>query len=224
MVTNGNLKNSSRRTKRTRGCLVALLSCVLFTGCATTNFENRQSEAELDVVIKQADDEVTKGRRDQAITLLNQAAKENPTSVAPWLKISTIWFEAGNYPSSILAANEVVQRDSSNQEAKSLLVVAGLRVAADAVKGLRSANSVNPNARAEAENLTQSLRVVLGEKVLVPGIPPEAKPHAKAKPQAKAKPVSHSKTRAVPTQTVDAPPAVAPASSEASSDPFKALK
>lgn len=151
--------------------VMAALSAALLGGCASTTTVGSDGQPSIEPLLAQADNEVSKGRRDQAISLLNQAAKESPTNVAPWLKIANIWFDEGNYASSILAANEALARDANNQEAKSLLVVSGLRVAAKAVQGLVPHNPVNPNARQEAENLTKSLRQALGEKVLVPAEP-----------------------------------------------------
>lgn len=147
---------------------IAAFGMLLLSGCASTATVGADGHPSIEPLMSQADSELAKGRRDQAIALLNQAAKESPTNAAPWLKMANIWFDDANYPSSILAANEVLARDDGNQEAKSLLVVAGLRIAAKAVQGLVPHNPVNPNARQEAENLTKSLRLALGEKVLVP--------------------------------------------------------
>lgn len=192
-----------------------MLCIALLTGCATT--ENaEQSQTQLESLFKEADAQLSKGQREKAIALLNQAAKEYPTSMVPWLKMANIWFDTGNYPSAILSANEVLQRDAGNQEAKGLLVVSGLRVAANAVSGLRSGKSVNSNMRVEAENLTNSLRTVLGEKVLVPA------PAADARSAAHS---AHSKSRPVSSAAPHAAPAAAQAAaSTGSADPFKALK
>jgi tetratricopeptide (TPR) repeat protein len=163
-----NLGTATQRFRRARHFAVATLSAALLAGCASTMTVGSDGQPSIEPLMNQADSELGKGRRDQAIALLNQAAKESPTNVAPWLKIANIWFDESNYASSILAANEALARDGNNQEAKSLLVVSGLRVAAKAVQGLVPHNPVNTNARQEAENLTKSLRQALGEKVLVP--------------------------------------------------------
>jgi tetratricopeptide (TPR) repeat protein len=203
-------------------CLLA--ACVsLLTACAATNGGSYGSQNTLEKLSREADTELAKGQREKAVALLNQAAKENPTSMVPWLKLANIWFESGNYPSSILAANEVLQRDAGNQEAQAMMVVSGLRVAAGAVTGLRSVSSVNAGARAEAENLTNALRAVVGETVLIPN-QTEAGPAvstARAKHPSSAKPnpgpaVSPAKP------AVKAPPKSSPASGGA--DPFKSLK
>ena len=197
----------------------------VLAGCASTSPNSANDKAGMDSSIAAAETELAKGKREQAVALLTEAAQANPTSTTPWLKIANVWFEAGNYPSSILAANEVLQRDPSSQEAKSLLVVAGLRVAAGAVSGLRPSGNIGVNVRTDAENLTNSLRDVLGEKVLVPGQPVEMKPAIAPRPKSNA--------RLRPRAAVN--PSVAPSGSagattnatstrSASTDPFKALK
>ncbi len=215
---------------RSRQCFVAaVFGALLLTGCATTSVPmGSDGQPNIDGLMSQAENEMTRGRRDQAIALFNQAAKESPTNMAPWLKIANIWFDESNYPSTILAANEVLARDSTNQEAKSLLVVAGLRVAANAVKDLVPHNPVNPNARQEAENLTKSLRLALGEKVLVPADPNISSAKA-PRPRIRAKKaVVKAEPIAKPAVSVAAGPAnvqlAAQPKVSVSVDPFKSLK
>ncbi len=149
-------------------CCALAFSALLLSGCAAISLHSTHAYGGPETLIDQAESALEKGRQEHAIALLNQAARENPTSTAPWLRIANIWFDEGNYASTILAANEVLARDPGNHEAKSLLVVSGLRVAASAVHGLVPRGPVNPGARQEAENLTKSLRLALGEPVLVP--------------------------------------------------------
>jgi tetratricopeptide (TPR) repeat protein len=204
----------------------AVLVCFAIAGCSTTSTNgDADARASLDTLIKQADNELVNGRSEQSIALLNQAAKENPTSMRPWLKMSNIWFNAGNYPSAILTANEVLKREAENQEAKSILVVAGLRVAAGAITGLMQQNPVNSSARVEAENLTKALRTALGEKVLVPA-------NAADTAAAPAPAAHHYRHAAAAKRTSpannEAPVASASPSTNTSSsngsDPFKSLK
>ncbi|HJV73813.1 MAG TPA: hypothetical protein VJ654_06300 [Noviherbaspirillum sp.] len=212
----GEISKMQYRTVRSyRFCFSALALALglLSGGCVTTGADANSAKNNLEVLLKEADTEIIAGQHDKAIATLNSAAKQNPTSTLPWIKIANIWFEKGNYPFSILAANEALQRDASNQEAKSLLVVAGLRVAASAVTGLRPSEAVNMNTRVEAENLTNSLRGALGEKVLVP--PAEGKSTVSSS-RAKAK----AKTAAL---SAVASPRKADPSAD-SSDPFKSLK
>lgn len=191
---------------------IAFFLVLALGGCATAVPEAEQA-ANLEAVLKEADAEKTAGRHEKAIELLTQATKDHPASATPWLQMGHIWFEKENYPSSILAANEALQRDTANQAAKSLLVVAGLRVAADAVNGLRPNGPVGTNTRVEAENLTQSLRSALGEKELVPS--------ADARP---AKPAARTKPRTAAARPVPARVAGRTAPDADATDPFKSLK
>ncbi|WP_157691733.1 tetratricopeptide repeat protein [Noviherbaspirillum autotrophicum] len=203
-------RRSSCRFNGKRFFAIPALCLTLVVGCTTTINSDR-AQAQLESLSKEADTALSAGQRDKAISLLNQAAKENPTSVLPWMKMAKISFDEGDYPATIQAANEALQRDSANQEAKSLLVVSGLRIASNSVVGLRSLNAVNSNVRVEAENLTDSLRAVLGEKVLVPAPAAESRPASRPTPR-KAK-------RAAPTRTVVQTQAGADVA-----DPFKSLK
>jgi tetratricopeptide (TPR) repeat protein len=218
MVTSKHVEQSGAHRWSARFFVLGLTACLLIAGCAAPNSELGSSEGAVESLVKQANEELVKGQRDQAITLLNRAAQKNPASTVPWLKIASIWFDAGNYPSSILAANEVLQRDATNQEAKSLLVVAGLRVAAGAVSGLRSTNKVNSSARAEAETLTKSLRNALGEEILVPAPNAESKQtpnSAKSKLRARAKALPPAATKGRPASS---------GATDVGGDPFKSLK
>lgn len=206
---------SSNQTSRLRwqkwGLAGLFLSASLLAGCAATVPIAGTQQTILESALKEAEMELARGQREKAIALLEQAAKESPTSADPWLKMANVWFEAANYPSSILAANEVLQREASNQEAKGLLLVAGLRVAAGAVAGLRPTGSVGTNARVEAESLTNTLRGILGEKVLVPDpAATEAKP---ATYTPRARPRASNPSRSAPARP-----------SAAGADPFKSLK
>lgn len=213
-----------------RRLTLAVITCCVIGGCATTSAPTEaEQRASLDTLLKQADGELAKGKSEQAIALLNQAAKENPTSMVPWLKMSNIWFNSGNYPSAILTSNEVLKRESENQEAKSILVVAGLRVAAGAITGLVQQNQVNFSARTEAENLTKALRTALGEKVLVPGAgaenappPPAAPPPSHRRHAAAPRRVSQPRAETAAASSASASPTVSASSS--GSDPFKSLK
>lgn len=202
-----------------------LIASTLLGGCATHSVESPRATPSLDVFARDADAELAKGNKEQAVALLTQGAHSYPTSAIPWLKIANIWFDAANYPSAILAANEALQRDAASQEAKSLLVVGGLRVAAGAVAGLRPTPRVGTNVRSEAETLTNSLRAAIGESTLVPAPPSETR----------AAPVS-KKSRSRPVRPMVKPKDVTGSNANvnaittfrgaagASNDPFKSLK
>lgn len=107
----------------------------------------------------------------KATALLQDAAKANPTSKQPWVKLAQMQFEAGNYSAAIVAAEEALQRDASDATALSVLSVGGLRIAAGGLQQLRKGSAVSGSTRSEAEALARTIRESLGEEVLVPGAP-----------------------------------------------------
>lgn len=166
--------------------------------------------------------------------------KEDPTDPAPWLKRAQESFAQGNYSETIRNANEVIARQSSNIEAKSLLVVSGLRIASRSLADLRSDQQVTGDARTEASEMVKTLREVLGENVLVPPVEaPKSTEKPKKKPVVKKSAVTGATTAPAPTtaapasaattvapQPVAKPAApVAPAAKpKGNSDPFGALR
>jgi hypothetical protein len=183
-----------------RAAAAIFIGAVLMSGCATSSRTEALAPApSYETLIKDADVALSRGQREKSVALLTQAAHQQPTNMQPWLKIANTWFEAGNYPAAILAANEVLQRDAANAEAKGLLVVAGLRVAAGAVGELRPNGPLAPNARQEAEDLTKSLRALLGEQVLVPPVAAEQKPaRLKSRPRPASSSTAPAQARAAP--------------------------
>ncbi len=204
---------------RCGGHLGILCFCLsLIAGCATSYNAERDAEQvknAVDTLYRGADAELARGDREKAVSLLNEAASKDPANVDPWLKIADIRFAASDYPASILAANEALRRDPVNQKAKSILVVAGLRIAASAVNGLKESGAIAVSERVQAQNLTNNLRDILGEKVLVP-------PAAAAEEKPVARRMRKS-ARSHHTTAVNAPAKTSSASAE-SSDPFKSLK
>jgi tetratricopeptide (TPR) repeat protein len=207
------LKNRWQADRQSTPFLICAALVILLGGCATAPHDN--SAADLPSQFRKVDAQLAKGERASAIEGLARIAGEHPTLTAPWLKTATIWFEAGNYPSAIVAATEVLKRDPQNEDARSLLVVAGLRVAAGAVTGLRRSSIVSSGVRTEAETLTNSLRGILGEKVLVPSPAAETRPPAQS---------GRARTRQPATSGGSAASAGGQADAANSNDPFKALK
>lgn len=169
--------------------------------------------------------------------------KEDPTDPAPWLKRAQESFAQGNYSETIRNANEVIARQSSNIEAKSLLVVSGLRIASRSLADLRSDQQVTGDTRTEASEMVKTLREVLGENVLVPPVEaPKPAEKPKKKPIVKKAPATTGAAAATPAATTTAPaaaPAVPPAAAKpaapaasaapaakpkGNSDPFGALR
>jgi tetratricopeptide (TPR) repeat protein len=219
------LQQNPHRAVRSVLSMCALSLVLLASGCSTMAVGGEAGKNSVDALLKDADSELAAGQHDKAINVLNYAAKEHPTSAMPWLKMANIWFEKGNYPSAILASSEVLKRDAGNQEAKSLLVVAGLRVAASAVTELRPTSSVNMGTRVEAENLTNSLRSALGEKVLVPAAESKSS-NASNRPRVKVASPARSTTATAAVAAGETAAAVVKqtAPGAGSPDPFKSLK
>lgn len=205
-----------------------LTTMLLFAGCATTGGESGSS-AGMASLLQQAQELNASGAREKAVAVLEQAARENPGHKEPWLRIAQIQFEASQYPLAMQAAQEALARDPLNQEAKSMLIVAGLRVSARAMAELRSENALSGTTRNEAEKLAKSLRETLGEPVLVPT--PTAERAAVREQPAKArlsKPASRATSPVRKSQPDTKPLSVgasgATSTGGSSKDPFGALR
>ncbi|MCB4359507.1 tetratricopeptide repeat protein [Quatrionicoccus australiensis] len=161
---------------------------------------------------------LAKGNQEEAIGVLADVAKKNPTRKEPWLRMAKAYFDAENYGQAIVASDEVLQRDSTDRTAKSILAVSGLRVATRSLTELRADAELRGNARSDAVSLAKALRETLQEDVLVPSADLEAK--RKRDAAAKARMLANPRQKAV------APVAnPTPASGGASgSDPFSVLK
>lgn len=210
-----------------RTALTCTLLLALLGGCATTG--EKGSTSSLAPLLQQANEAVAAGARDKAIVLLDKAAKENPASKEPWLKLAELYFDSGNYPQAMIAAQEVLSRDATNQEAKGFLVVSGLRVATRATSELRGESSLSSSTRGEAERLAKSLRETLGEKVLVPAVGPSRSQALTRHDEARSAPSKHRRNKRIGKPVVresakqQAP--ISPAvKTQSSADPFGSLR
>ena len=126
----------------------------------------------------------------KAHAAFDQAAKADPASKQPWLRKAQIALDASDFGLAIQASQEVTQRDGADVTAKSIVAVAGLRAASQALRSLRQNNAVNGSTRGEAETLARTIREALGEETLVPVAPARpprpvvraAPPHSPASP------------------------------------------
>lgn len=196
---------------------------MMLTACSTTDAgldQRKVKEMPIESVVASADRSAAAGDNEKALALLDAGAKAYPTSPQPWLKKAQLYFKAANYPSAILAAEEAIQRDPVNEEAKAVALVSSLRIAVKYVSDLRALNDVKGDARPDAEQLARRLRDTLNATVLVPtaGEPVAVEPEAKA---SKPAPISHR--RLTTHRSVPAVPAADPPTSE-SSNPFSSLK
>ena len=161
-----------------------------------------------------AEDAHRKGGVVEAMGFYEKATKADPSKKQPWARIAQAQFDARNYGSAIAAAQEVLQRDTSDVTAKSIMAVSGLRVSANALEQLRLANALGGSTRDEAQALARIMRDALGESILPP---PVTAPTANEKPAVRPAPVR----RAAPAAPSAAEPTPAAAPKR---NPFDALK
>lgn len=203
-----------------RFCSVSLISlCLFLSGCATTGGGSKQ---DFSILMEQSDLKVdgllAKGNQEEAIVVLAEVAKKNPTRKEPWLRMAKTYFDAENYGQAIVASDEVLQRDSTDRTAKSILAVSGLRVATRSLAELRANAELKGSARSDAASLAKALRETLGEDVLVPSAELEAKKKREAAAKAYAKKMAKAKETSAAQNS-------APAAGGASGgDPFSVLK
>jgi hypothetical protein len=166
-----------------------------------------------------ADEAQKKGGVVEAMGFYEQAAKADPSKKQPWSQMAQAQFDARNYGSAITAAQEVLQRDTTDVTAKSIMAVSGLRVSASALDQLRQVNSVGSSTRDEALTLARIMRDALGESILPPAPAAAASEpaHRPARP-----PVRRAAPAAAQPAAATAP-AAAPAA-EPKRNPFDALK
>ncbi len=158
-----------------------------------------------------AEDAQRKGGVVEAMGFYEKATKADPSKKQPWARIAQAQFDARNYGSAIAAAQEVLQRDTADVTAKSIMAVSGLRVSANALEQLRLANALGGSTRDEAQALARIMRDALGESILPP-------PVSTPTPAAGDRPVVRP-----PVRRATPEPAPAPAT-EPKRNPFDALK
>ncbi|MFL9947955.1 tetratricopeptide repeat protein [Paraburkholderia agricolaris] len=216
-----------------------VLACGVIAGCATQGNNVATTPEAFNKQLADADTVAKGGDQDRAISLYQQLAKSDPTREEPWSRIAQIQFTQGHYGQAIVAAQEALQRDQTDRQAKSVLAVAGLRVATQSLGELRQDASLAGDAKSDAQALAKQLRDTLGEATLFP-------PDPNDKPVVKKKRVIHRVAKgkttdtpeatpgaAAPAATAAAPAALAPAAPAApakaaqsggASDPFSALR
>lgn len=205
---------------------VAILAVLAaLAGCASRSVAPEPPQRlDPDAAIAQADSYSAGGLNAQAYDLLDRAARDNPVSAKPWLRKAQIQFDAGDYPLAIVSAQEAVKRDDKSQEARSIAVVASLRIAIRALTELRGEQNFNSNTQAEAERLAGLLRESLSTELLVPPEPVADAPK-KSSRRAVRKPPAAPRAEAA---AADAParPRAEPAATPRgdSGDPFSALR
>lgn len=148
------------------------------------------------------------------------AAAAYPTRKEPWSKLAESYFEVNDYGNSILAAQEVLQRDAADSVATSMLAVSGLRVSTTALASLRQQQPLRSDTRAQAEEIVKQLREVLGEVVLVPAATAPAPAPRRAVAPRPAPAVTTPTTATTPTT----PPAATATPPAKPANPFERLR
>ena len=216
-----------------------VIACgVIVAGCASQSNTLSASPEAFNKALADADTLSKGGNQDQAIAAYQKLAAADPTREEPWSRIAQIQFQQQHYGQAIVAAQEALQRDQTDRAAKSVLAVAGLRVATQSLGELRQDASLQGDAKTDAQALAKELRDTLGEDALFP-------PDQSAKAPVKKKRYVRHVVKAAPksTEVADkaadtaaaavtaapaapaAPAATAPAKAAGNgADPFSALR
>lgn len=206
--------------------LVTVLAAAL-SGCATEKVAMTQSEF-LDAMGKSSlkiDSLLDKGNQEEAVRILGDLAKRNPDRKEPWVRMAKVHFDAENYSQAIVSAEEALQRDNTDREAKSIRAVAGLRVASQSLTELRNDVELKGNARSDAAGLAKVMRETLGEDVLVPPAELEArKKREAAAAKREAAIAARARARTEAKRNEEAAPVGAPSSALAGGNPFSVLR
>ena len=153
--------------------------CAVMAGCASTQKPQPLSADAYNKKLSDADAVWKSGDTDKAIPLYQDLAKDDPTREEPWSRIAQIQFSQAHYGQAIVAAQEALQRDDSDRQARSVLAVSGLRVATQSLEELRKDSALVGDATTDARILAQQLRDTLGEATLFPDEVKEDKPKPK---------------------------------------------
>lgn len=220
--------NGCRPTRGTG--LIPLCAALLLAACASTPpMADLDQFKDVATVQQRVDELVASGDVQKAQSMLEGTAKANPTDPAPWVRMAQLQFDRGNYSGAISAADEAVQRDPANIQAKGIALVASLRIAVRNIQELRGGVALGGDARGEAERLARTLRETIKEDVLVP-VGPAAEPkkqRSQARHTAKASSAAAPAAAATSSATTAAPAPTAKTSAPAAKgggDPFGALK
>jgi tetratricopeptide (TPR) repeat protein len=216
-----------------------VVACAIVAGCATQQANVPPTPDVYNKQLADADAVSKAGDQDKAIGLYQDLAKSDPTREEPWSRIAQIQFTQQHYGQAIVAAQEALQRDQTDRQAKSVLAVSGLRIATQSLGELRQDSALAGDAKSDAQALAKQLRDTLGEDALFPPEQQVQKPVVKKRRIVRKKPVTTAAASDANTDTDAKPdaaaapaapaPAPAPAAQKAAkgsgaSDPFSALR
>ncbi|AOK15538.1 hypothetical protein WT26_05595 [Burkholderia cepacia] len=202
-----------------------VVACGVIAGCASQTPTPPSAEV-FNKSLADADAVAKSGDQERALGLYQALAKSDPTREEPWSRIAQIQFAQNHYGQAIVAAQEALQRDATDRQAKSVLAVAGLRIATQSLGELRQDASLAGDAKSDAQALAKQLRDTLGESAL---FPPEQR---SGKARQTRRTVHRAKGAAAPAAEAAAPTAPAanaaapatPPQKSGGADPFSALR
>jgi tetratricopeptide (TPR) repeat protein len=207
-----------------------VLSSALLVACANAPKVPDAPAVPYEQLLEEGRQAQKAGNNVQALEAWRSAAKQNPSAKEPWLRMAQLHFDSADYGNAITAAQEAMQRDSTDAVANGLLAVSGLRVSSAALARMHTDN-LQGSTRNEAETLAKTLRELLGAPVLVPQPATAAAPaprstRAAQRPPAAAAAASAAGAapKAVAAKAQDTAPAAKPAAPAPSRDPFGALR
>ena len=189
--------DSTRLGVRARA-VVLVLAVSLLAACQ--DVREAPPEPDFTVLMDEAATLASAGQVEAALSVLDDAARADPTSKAPWMRKTQLHFQAGNYGAAVVAAQEVLARDPKDHVADSYLVVSSLRIAIGTLARMQGAEGLSGAARTEAERLAASMRETLGQDILVPQAAQAPQPARPARRPA-ARPASPAPVAAEPRST-----------------------
>lgn len=153
---------------RTATLALVLGMTVVMSGCAVLGGGDDSTELTAAELTSQAESKADDGQDDAAVELLKKVTLKNPVDPDPWLKIARIRFQSDDYVDALLASEEVISRDRTNEAGNSIALVTSLRLAERSIGLLRSGTDLEGSMRDQAHQLAAKLRKTLGEDVLLP--------------------------------------------------------
>ena len=178
---------STRLGVRARA-VVLVLAVALLAACQ--DVRETPPEPDFAVLMDEAAMLASAGEVEAALAVLDEAARADPTSKAPWMRKTQMHFQADNYGAAVVSAQEVLARDPDDHVADSYLVVSSLRIAIGTLARMQGPDGLTGAARAEAERLAASMRQTLGEDILVPQAAQAPQPARPARRAAPARPAA----------------------------------
>jgi hypothetical protein len=189
-----------------RSLIFFVLSLFVLSGCAFNKVRDPspEQEEEMKVAVEKirvrADEAGSDGNVDDLEDDLRSLARRYPVSSLPWSALAKIRFDRDQYGLAIVAADEALQRDATDEEALYVHVAAGLRVAANSLKtlrGLPQRSAVKTKVQADLRKLRSSLSSSPAAPATVDAATPAttSTPTPAARPAAQTPPSSTTGTK-----------------------------